>query len=236
MPYRKILFFYSVLVSTLFLAWVIISQAAPFNLVILLLFLPIALHFWLSISMRPHKNAQMQEKTDSAPVKPQGKILTRLFLIILTTTFISSLSIVIFSYYNPSQKKDLTDEIFSSEINLKLKDLSGQIGKLESEVKDSNLMIGDLKEKNLLKEEAPSALGASTISQNPSSTDSAGLVQVTDKGTVSVYGTPSLSSKVIGKAENKKIYPFSEKKAGWYLIAITDKEEGYIPSQFVKEL
>lgn len=61
-------------------------------------------------------------------------------------------------------------------------------------------------------------------------------IEVTVKGQINIRAAASTSGKIIGKAKAGQRYEYTEKKEGWYRIAIPDHEEAWISADFVQEV
>lgn len=238
MLYRRILFYYSVLISTLLLAWVLITQPKFDSIILLFMFLPVAVHFWLNIVMRPSISSSIS--SPHTEHKPQGKTLTRVFFIILLTVCISTLSILIYSasYTKYLEHSTSNDSVTLSDQDAKLKEILKRIDNVEATNNDISRQIDNLSTQSLIDQDSQKTLEilGDTDSTTSKTASSEGLFKVTDVSSVNVYADNTTSSQVIGTGVYNQIYTYVKKISGWYQIILPSLKQGWIRSSSGTEL
>ena len=199
------------------------------------MFLPIAIHFWLSIVMRPKASTSPTEH------KTQGRTLSRVFFIILVTICISTVTIITYSATNARLLKNPTsdDKVILSDQDTKLKEILKRLGKIEATNDDISRQIKSLSSealKNQDNQKSLEILGTSYPNQNDKTSTSSGLLEIISSQKVNVYLNSTSTSEIIGKAIYNQIYTYNKKIPGWYQIVLPDLKVGWIRAQFVKEI
>lgn len=231
MHYRKVLFYYSVFVSTALFIWIILYLPRPQSLIPLFLLLPIAVHFWLGI-VHPHKtkaadDEDRQSKKDSA---------TKIAAAVLATLFISAASILVYSLayekYSPIiktlQNKSSTDTNLST--------ISKQINSISAENQDLKRQINKLYQESL-ENKTPTPSIANTLGAlTDKEASPTGVIKITSKTHTSIYKSSSINSQVVGDTTYNKLYSYTQKIPGWYYISFDNLKQGWVIAQYATEL
>lgn len=228
--WRFFLAYYTLITSLTLFIWSIFFAQKPQSFFLTLLVIPTSFYFWLLVTgvLKSHSpDSPSENQTHNQYVKYP--------LLVLTTLFISSFSIFIYSLINSrliaSESASLLTA--SQQLNSLKQELENQNKALRQElvreiqeIKNQLINIKSTQEstgdKNVLKATTTLQVGTITIKdqKNP---------------TVNAYKDKNLSSEVIGIAEFGKTYTFIEKDQNWYLVLLGEKE-GYINGEFVKEV
>lgn len=229
--YQIFLSYYSLIVPNFLFAWSLFLSPDRRNFLLALLIVPISLYFWLVIAgfFKPKTppGSSTEETNERWPI--------RVPLIILATLFVSSFSIFFYSTITNRQK---SLESVTSLVPKEIENLGQEIEKANQQNKESydQLTQKITRIENWLARESEQNGGKEPSVMNESGSQF-GTLTIKDSTyqTVNVYQEKSTSSKVIGKAEFGKTYPFLEKDNAWYQILL-EEELGFISSLFVKEV
>lgn len=230
MLYRKILFYYSLLLSSLLSFWVLFFQPKPQSFIALLIFLPIPLHFWFTI-VHPHRAIQSDTQAD-VPFSQKNSL--RIGAVILATLFISTLSIFIYSLAYEKHLGSRRDDTKTQNNSRAGTDTKAILDKLsELELKNDNILrqveriVGN-------QEEQPRTLGVADET-NIEATPESGFIKPNSLE-VNVNRARSAASDIVGVIVAGKVYPFTDKVNGWYEITLPDAKVGWVDGQFVEEI
>lgn len=228
--YQLFLAYYTILASLGLFIWSIFFAQNPQGFLLTLLVIPIGIYFGLLVA-----GVAKSKPTDTSSENNTHKKYPSIFLIVLTTLFISSFSIFVYSAISNRSLDAQSASLLkiSKHINGLQKTFESQnetlYKELTKDIQDVKTRLIDIKTSQKNSEEK-SVLDAATALQ-------VGTVTIKDQKnqTVTVYQEKNSSSKTVGKAEFGTIYTFIEKDKDWYLILLGEKE-GFISSQFVKEI
>lgn len=231
MYYRKVLFYYSVIVSTALLLWIILYLPRPQSFIPLLLILPIAIYFWLSI-FHPHKTVATEDENGQRKKDNAAKIAAA----VLVALIISTASILAYSLayekYSPVVKT-LQDK---SKTDTNLLKISQQINGISAENKDLKRQVNRLYQESL-DEMTPTPSVSTTLGTLTENTaSSSGVIKIISKTHTSIYKSSSISSPVIGDTTYNKLYSYTQKIPGWYYITFDNLEQGWVVAQYATEL
>jgi len=202
---------------------------------LLIVFLPVALYFWLNIVIKPHTEASNMDN------KIQGRTLTRIFFIILVTVCISAVSILIYSaaYTRFLGKSSSKDIIVNSTQDGNLKKIINRLEKMEATNEDISRNIDSLYSeilKNQEDQKETEILGTSNSDQDDQVSTRAGILKIVSQQKVDVYADKTKTSQIIAEAVDNQIYSYNKKIHGWYEILLPDLKRGWIPVQFGEEI
>ena len=241
--YQLILAYYTLIVSGGVFFWSIFLAPKPFGLLLAALIIPIGIYFWTIILGRSKIKAVEYPKEAKSEEQ-----LTKVSLAILFTLFISSTSMFVFSFINTkflTPASDVPSSISSrlslmeqevENINEEKNDSTEKILQELDEIKNNSASLDkdeETAEEIISKIEKEKLLGASDTKLN------AVTIKSKENNKVNVYKDKNSSSELVGQAKYGENYTFLDKEQDWYLILFTDKTdtvEGYINSQFVKEV
>lgn len=219
--YRLFLAYYTFIISLALFIWSTFYGPKPQSYLITALVSPVSIYFLLLITGISKTPPLSENKGTKAP------------LIILLIFLISSISI--FAYASISSRlaySKLTSISSSNQISTLKLDLESQSKKTYED------LTRKLEE---IKSQLINIKGTQNVSTDMGTFNDvatlAGTVTIIDKKypTINVYAEKSASSAAVGKAEFGKNYTFIQKDQNWYLILLETKE-GFINSQFVKEI
>ncbi len=239
--FQLVLAYYTLLVSGGLFFWSIFLGPKPFGFLIALLMIPIGVYFWIIVLGKSKIKAVEYPKEAKSEAQ-----LARLSLVILFTILISTSSMFAFSFINTKLLAPITEA--PSSVSSRLSLIEQQVEGLSDEKEESTEKILD--ELEDLKKTSPTEDEDST-EEALSSIDKSKLLGVSeakmngvtikskDYSNVNVYKEKNSTSEIVGQAEFGKTYTFLDKSGEWYLILFTNKTdtmEGFINSQFVKEV
>lgn len=240
---RRLLFYYSVLISAVLLVWIIVYLPRPQSLVPLIVFLPIPIYFFLRITgLHKTQPGEFHQTTKEAGVK---KGLDRLGFVVIATLTISSISIFIYSLmyenYSPILKNISNTNIQVPDNEDRFKEILDKLSKLEAVNSDIQIKLEELaSEPERSSNSTRSSLGASSVELNLADSDiiasKSSFLRITSDQKVNVYDDNSSSSKIVGQAEYNKIYIYTQKLEEWYQITLPDGKQGWIRKQFASEI
>lgn len=222
--YQLFLAYYTLIATVILFIWSLFYATKPEGFLYTILTIPIAIHFWLVLSGKGKSKS-----TDETESKKQKN--PNIPFIILATLFISAFSI--YAYAQIQEKGKASDSQTTSSF-------SDKIDSLKTDLEEQNKIFYEKLSKEL--ELATDKLELEdTNDENTSisedTTIKVGSITIADKenSIVKVYLEKDTTSKVIGEIKYEETYTYITKDANWYLILLDD-EEGYVSSQFVKEV
>ena len=231
--YHKLLFYYGILASTAAFFYILIFTPRPENFLVLLLLLPIPLYFWTQITPSP-----LQVGEGSASLG------SKIFLYVLLGVLISTISIFSNSYLISSQEsspKNLAEKISANTESLNK--LKSSLEGLNSNTDQSQLskkleeVTSEVDSLKLLKQVLGTSEQPSPASDSAGQKDSKilGFVSLAGNTPVDLFTDSSFASKIVGKAESGKSYPYKKRVDNWYKITLPDATEAWVFDRFVKE-
>lgn len=232
MIYRKLLFYYSIIIASILFVWIILFLPRPGSVIPLVLFLPIVIHFWLGV-VWPNKMSALA-KGDPQNEITRGQIFG-FSMTVMVSIIVATISILLYSFayerYSPiitsfqEQKSDKEElKLIITKVN-SLEEQNSESNKKIDRMYDELLFGGDTE---ITPEKISEVLSKDTIAS------SEGILKVITG--VSAYDDKNPKSKVVGKAQVNEIYTFTQKVTGWYLISLPDFTEGWIQSEYAQEL
>lgn len=241
MLYRKILFYYSIIISILLFIWVVFFMPGPENLILLLVFLPIPLYFFLTITRLIRKSSKDGSPHVESTQHPKtNKPLIRLGFFVLATLFISTLSITTYSlmHKNLSPTTNLVSDT-DNKTDEQLDQILDRLGEFEATSEDNSRQLNKIYLEVSDNAQTEKTLGAfdgvEVETSDDNATPSGYLITKTSKP-VDIYSSNSTSAKIIGTAQLSKTYPYIEKVGSWYKIKLSTSEIGWIMAKFVTKL
>lgn len=252
--FSKILFLYSLIVSTAIFGWSLFFIPKPENFLVISLIFPISLFFLLNIHKSP-KRSDYDEFEDSS--REKKSVIVRAAFLITITLFISSLSIYAYSVlnnsYSPTNQKLFKFAIENTKAieDLKLeieklaavqksgRDLAYEIDEIKAKTSEDNLedstqsqVLGLEQQKQLL-----NRLNQISTFSAQKSTAQGNFITLSnnDPSSGSVYSESFFTSAVMGRIYYGEKYPLIRKQDSWFLI-LFDGKQGYIHSQYAREV
>lgn len=232
--FSKFLFFYSIAVASLLFIGALFFIPALENFVLALIFLPVVLYFWITIT----------NPTKVSPGKWSVRILVT--VLVFSTLGILAYSMVTKNRPAPQTLGDQAGEQGSYSDLLSAIDTLGQEGSderlleiLENIQEELDQISADqyqLKQVVGIRDFGPALDDSEDIvDTNTGVADTQG--QITPKGSqkVKAYEDTSITSRVVGDLSAGVNYPFFESKGTWYLVSIDDNL-GWVSSQEVEEI
>jgi len=242
MLYRRLLFYYSIIISTSLFLWIIFSVPKPEGFIFLLLFLPIPFHFWITITgLRKTKPKVDSSNTDTQQAPPKPKTHVRFGFFVLVMIAINTLSI--FTYSLMSERQFLAEKNPDEAID-ELSDTDKKLEKIIYSLED----LGYTNEYSLeqldkiyaeIIENEPVVLGTTSELESILDEDKVATKKVIRSIApypLDVYERNSSSSKIVGEAEFDESYPYIKKEGNWYQITLSDSTVGWVMAQFVEEV
>ncbi len=239
--FQLILAYYTLLVSGGLFFWSIFLAPKPYGLLLAGLVAPIGIYFWTIILGRSKLKAVEYPKEAKSEEQ-----LTKVSLAILFTLLISSTSMFTFSFINNkliAPTSDVPSSVASrlSLIEQEVTDLSDEKNESTDKILDE---LEELKNNTKIEDEESADEIISKIDKEKllgaSDTQIKAItIKNRDNKKVNVYKEKNSSSEIVGQAIYGENYTFLDKEQDWYLILFTDKTdtvEGFINSQFVKEV
>lgn len=239
--FQLVLAYYTLIISCGLFFWSILLGPKPYGLLLAVLIIPVGIYFWIIILGRSKIKAVEYPKEAKSEEQ-----LTKVSLTILFTLLISSLSMFAFAFINTkflspsndipssvSSRLSLIEQEMENLNNDKIESTDKILGALE-EIKNNSVSEDEETADEIIsKIEKEKLLGASDTNLE------AVTIRSKENNKVNVYKEKNSSSDVVGQAVYGEKYTFLDKEQDWYLILFTDKKdtvEGYINSQFVKEV
>jgi len=221
------LFYYCVIITTILFIVTIFFMPKLQNFVLLLLFLPVTLYFWLSIS----------NPSEVSAAKWSARLLFIVFIFSALGVFAHSLALQSFTRKEATKKSLETTQVIEG--------LKSEIEKLHTPEDSSEDILQRL---DKIKEELADISSQQKIEQTLGLTidepdqislsvdreiDSPlGFVTIKDRAQpTAVYEEASSSSKIVGDFEYNKKYPFFKNEDDWFQILLPNDVEGWVQTQ-----
>lgn len=213
--FEKFLSFYSTVTIAILLVGSVTFLPRPHNFLMLGLFLPICIYFWLRVT------------------SPEGTSVSKwsLRLLIVLSVFTGLGLIAYFFSTNNYFKVDKEQE------NLELKDEISSLKKDLTEIKNSLNITPTSTESAKLSADDQTIADVLGDSDKPLERNILGYVaKMPSNGIVNIYKDSSTDSEIVSEMKEGVNYPFYDKVASYYLIGLGDDEAGYVKVNLVKQV
>ncbi len=233
--FSKFLFFYSIAVASLLFIGALFFIPALENFVLALIFLPVVLYFWITI-------------TNPGNVSP-SKWSVRM---IMTVLIFASLGILAYSTVTKNRPAPQTlgeqvdEQSTYSELMAAIdalgsdsnsEELAETLESIQNELAEISADQFQIKQYVGLRDIDQNSFDSEPVNQsNPSSAASIGRITPNGSQKVQVYEEPSITSKTIGELVGGNNYPYFESSGSWYLVSIDNDNLGWVSTQEVKEI
>lgn len=213
--FEKFLTFYSTTVIAILLVASVTFLQRPHNFLMLGLFLPICIYFWLRVT------------------SPEGTSVSKWSLRLLVVLFVFT-GLGLTAYFLS------TNNFLSSEKVQENAELKEEISSLKNDLKDikNSLNITPTSTESA-KLSADDETIADVLGDNdkPLERNILGYVaKMPSNGIVYIYKGSSTDSEIVSEMKEGVNYPFYDKVSSYYLIGLGDDEAGYVKVNLVKQV
>jgi len=235
--YRKFLFYYSLIISSVLFIWIVLFLPRPESLVPLVLFLPIVIHFWLGV-IWPSKISELAGP-GSQNIDALKKQLFSFSMTVMISIVVATFSILIYAFayerYSPIVNALNTKNPKAEELLLIL----GKINSIEKDSKNLDQKLekiydamseGAIDEKSEVTKERISEV----LERADSTSTNSGVLKILKE--TKAYDDKNPNSKINGTLYSSQIYNFTKKDGLWYLVTLPDFKEGWVEKEYILEL
>jgi hypothetical protein len=213
---EKFLAFYSIIVVTTLIVGATGLLPRPHNFIMLFLFLPVGIYFWLRLSAPNEVVA--------------SKWSVRLLLLI---AILSGLGI--FGYYLSINTYLLTQKTNENEkLTSQIDDLQNELTQINNELNVTSATPSSTVKKTVDDTSIADVLGEGNA--NTALTEPIGYIAPLSDALVDVYSEDSSTSTVVSTLKQNKNYPFYDKIGNYYLIGLDGGTKGYVKVNLVKQV